>query len=356
MYEKKYYEFIKISKDRYAARLELVEAALVHGIKPTARQYGTTVKTVRKWVRRYEAEKKAGLVEQSRRPHTSPRATKPWIRFKLKHAVEELQRAGKRKSATRLKQELELPVSVTTVLKILRAEGLLRPQRKVVEKKRDLRLVKQRLKAMEKLQVDVKYLDDIPELYEEYRRYHLPKYQFTARCVRTGALFIAYGREKSVTNASLFLLTLYEHFQRYGIRFEGAVVQTDNGTEFTAPWNSTKVTIFTKLVERCWGAHHHRIPPGAKTYQSDVESSHRWIEEELYAAETFASEQDFLEKAAHYQKWFNCGRYNRYKGNTPLNLVRETYPELPAEAIIFPPVILDNLLVQYKAELALWAA
>ncbi|WP_304224952.1 hypothetical protein, partial [Gracilinema caldarium] len=67
--------------------------------------------------------------------------------------VEELQRAGKRKSATRLKQELELPVSVTTVLKILRAEGLLRPQRKVVEKKRDLRLVKQRLKAMEKLQV-----------------------------------------------------------------------------------------------------------------------------------------------------------------------------------------------------------
>ncbi len=82
MYEKKYYEFIQISKDRYAARLELVEAALKYGIKPTAREYGTTVKTVRKWVRRYEADKKAGLVEQSRRPHTSPRATKPWIRFK----------------------------------------------------------------------------------------------------------------------------------------------------------------------------------------------------------------------------------------------------------------------------------
>lgn len=67
MYQKKYYEFIKISKDRYAARLELVAAALEHGIKPNARQYGTTVQTVRKWVRRYEAEKKAGLVEQSQR-------------------------------------------------------------------------------------------------------------------------------------------------------------------------------------------------------------------------------------------------------------------------------------------------
>ncbi len=83
MYTKKYYDFIRISKDRYEARLELVEAALEYGIKPTARKYRTTVKTVRKGVRRYEADKKAWLVEQSRRPHTSPRATKMWMRCKL---------------------------------------------------------------------------------------------------------------------------------------------------------------------------------------------------------------------------------------------------------------------------------
>lgn len=34
IYQKKYYEFILLSKNRYAARLELVEAALKHGIKP----------------------------------------------------------------------------------------------------------------------------------------------------------------------------------------------------------------------------------------------------------------------------------------------------------------------------------
>jgi len=49
MYTKKYYEFIRNCKDRYEARLELVLEALVQGIKPTARKYGTTVKTVRKW-------------------------------------------------------------------------------------------------------------------------------------------------------------------------------------------------------------------------------------------------------------------------------------------------------------------
>ncbi len=356
MYTRKYYEFIQISKDRYEARLELVMEAMEHGIKPTARKYGTTVKTVRKWVRRYEAQKKAGLVELSRRPHTSPRATKMWVRFKLKQEVVKLQQAGKRKSASRLKRELALPVSVPTVLKILREEGLWRPGRKVVEKKRDLREVKQRLKALEKLHVDVKYLDDIPELYEEYLHHRLPRYQFTARCVRTGAIFFAYAREKSVTNAALFLLALYQHFQAYGIRLEGSVVQTDNGTEFTAPWNSPRVTIFTNLVERCWGASHHRIPPGAKTYQSNVESFHRWIEEELYAAETFASEYEFLHKAARYQAWFNCTRYNSYKGDTPLHLFRKTYPEVSADALVFPPVVLDNLLEQYKDVLALWAA
>lgn len=310
----KYYECIKKSKDRYEARVELVEEALEKGIKPTARKYGTTVKTVRKWVRRYEAEKKAGLEERSRRPHRSPRATPLWVRCKLVQEVKRLQERGKRKSAARLRRELELPVSLPTVLKILREEGLYKGRRKGVEKKRDVREVNKRLKAFEKLQIDVKYLDDIPELYAEYIHHHLPNYQCTARCVRTGAVFVAYAREKSLTNATLFLVHLHRHFQEYGISVSGSVIQTDNGTEFTSPWNSRKVTVFTRVVENCLGATHHLIPPGAKTYQSDVESFHRWVEEELYASESFHSEKEFLRKAAYYQAQFNCTRHNSYKG------------------------------------------
>jgi len=350
--EYKYYEFIKKWEDRYELRLKLVQDALAHGIKPTARKYGTTVKTVRKWVKRYEADKKAGLEERSRKPQRSPQATKPWVRFKLIHEAQHLREKGKRKSAARLRRELDLPISVPTVLKILREAGLYGGKRKVVEKKRDLRAIKRRLRAFEKMQVDVKYLDDIPELYTEYKHHHLPKYQFTARCVRTGAVFMAYGREKSVTNAALFLLHLHKHLQRFGLSLAESVIQTDNGTEFTAPWNSNKVTMFTHVVERCCQARHHLIPPGAKTFQSDVESFHRWVEEELYAAESFGSKHEFLMKAAYYQAQFNCQRYNHYKGGTPLELVRETYPELHSEALKMKPVILDTLLVQYKAELA----
>jgi transposase-like protein len=89
--EYKYYECIKKWEDRYELRLKLVQDAIAHGIKPTARKYGTTVKTVRKWVKRYEADKKAGLEERSRKPQRSPQATKPWVRFKLIHEAQQLQ-------------------------------------------------------------------------------------------------------------------------------------------------------------------------------------------------------------------------------------------------------------------------
>ena len=58
------------------------------------------------------------------------------------------------------------------------------------ERKRDLRERKKRYNAFSKLQIDIKYLDDIPGLYYEYKHYKLPRYQITAWYVRTGALFI----------------------------------------------------------------------------------------------------------------------------------------------------------------------
>ncbi|GAB4367421.1 MAG: hypothetical protein Kow009_04300 [Spirochaetales bacterium] len=185
--------------------------------------------------------------------------------------------------------------------------------------------MKKQIRAFEKLQVDVKHLDDIPELYKEYIHHPLSNYQFTARCVRTGGVCFAYAREKSMTNTTLFLLHLYKHLSAQG-------------------------------VVKCLGAKHHLIPPGANTFQSDVESFHRWVEEELYAAEPFGSKQLFLKKVAYYQAWFNFKRQNRYNWDTPLNLARQVYLQWKAEALVWIPVVLDNLLVQQKDELAQWAA
>ena len=136
--------------------------------------------------------------------------------------------------------------------------------------------------------------------------------------MRTGAVFVAYyAREKSLTNATLFLVHLHRHFQEYGISVSGSVIQTDNGTEFTAPWHSRKATVFS--------------------------------------SESFGSEKGFLRKAAYYQAQFNCTRHNSYKGNTPLALERKTNPGLPAEALVLIRMILNMLIFQYKDELARWS-
>jgi transposase len=47
---------IRKGKDKVYFRLGLVMHAKEHGIKPAARSFCTTPKTVRKWIKRYKEE------------------------------------------------------------------------------------------------------------------------------------------------------------------------------------------------------------------------------------------------------------------------------------------------------------
>ena len=67
-----YYTIMRESKDPKYLRLQTVMCAQEHGNKPSAKQFNTTVKTVRKWRKRYEENDYAGLESQSRRPKHSP--------------------------------------------------------------------------------------------------------------------------------------------------------------------------------------------------------------------------------------------------------------------------------------------
>jgi len=56
------------SKDPKVFRYKLVVYAKEHGIKPTARVFETTPKTMRKWLRRWEPGSMKGLSDQSKAP------------------------------------------------------------------------------------------------------------------------------------------------------------------------------------------------------------------------------------------------------------------------------------------------
>src|SRR6188474_908269 len=56
-------------------------------------------------------------------------------------------------------------------------------------------------KACEKLQMDIKYLTDIPPYWEMMQRLKLPRFQYTVRDVKSGMLFLGFADEISELHA-----------------------------------------------------------------------------------------------------------------------------------------------------------
>ncbi len=116
-----YFDLLREMKNPFHHRLRLVESARQRGIKPTVRLFATTVRTVRKWLRRYQQQGLSGLVEQSRAPRHPPGKTPPAVEQPLL----ELRRALPTFDSRRLIREFELPISHGTLERIWRAHGLL---------------------------------------------------------------------------------------------------------------------------------------------------------------------------------------------------------------------------------------
>ena len=351
-----YYASYKNSKDPSLLRKELVSYALTYGNKKAAQHFQTTIKTVRKWRKRWQEQKGIGLKDLSKKPQKSPRMMKMYWQFKIKALAEKATADNKRINGAMIKREYSIPYSAKTLVKYLKQYYKLPSKKTHREKKRDMREVKNKYRAFEKIQVDIKYLDDIPEFYHDFMQFHLPKHQITARCIRTGALFIGYTHQHSTTSTAIFIYRLLAHLKRYGTKPAEITIQTDNGTEFTAPWNSLKKTLFTKVIELSYAATHKTIPVGAKTYQSDVESSHRLIEDEFYACRYFSSAQDFLKQAHQYQNYFNFTRFNTYKNGSPVQLLQQAAPHINRDVLNFKPVLVDTFFHLYKNEFRLLAS
>lgn len=340
MYPIKYYDIMRKSKDKKFIRYQMVNHAKAYGIKPTSRVFNTNVKTVRKWFRRWKSGTMEGLEEQSRAPkNPSIRITKA-----QRNRVIELKKKMPSFGAERLKRYYSLTLSEKAIRRIWKEEGLLKKKRKKHKTKNDLRAVKAAWKLCEQIDIDTKDLIDIPELWPQIQDNGLPKVQYTAREVVSGLHYVAYADERSLTYSTLFVDILINHLQSCGVSLNGSRIQTDNGSEFIGCWNAKKDSTFTKTVQSVKGLEHHTIPPGAHTWQSDVETAHRLIEDEFYEVETLLSRDDFLTKTTTYNLWFNAVRKNSYKGDkTPWDIVQERNPEISANIVALPPFYLDEL-------------
>jgi len=331
---------IRQFKDPKYYRHDLVRFAQRNGVKAAARKYSTTPKTVRKWLKRWVPGSLDGLDEHSR----APKNPKTYITEEHKSQAIELKKKLPSFGSERIKDLYHLPISEKAIRKIWKNAGLLKVKRRKHKTKHDLRTIKKLWRLFEQISMDTKDLIDIPEYWLQMTSLKLPKVQYTAREVVSGNQYIAFANERAVCYAALFAHIILNHLKLCRIDLKNSRTQTDNGCEFIGSWNATQDSLFTRTVQSFPGVLHTRIPPAAHTWQADVETVHRLIEDEFYETETFKNRQDFLCKATAYIYWFNIARKNRYKNKkTPWEIIRERKPNADPRIPLLPPVFLDEL-------------
>lgn len=327
----------KQKESRFDLRLRLVRWAQREGIREAARAFGCSRNTVRKWLRRYQAGGAGALVEESRAPKRIPHKTSKRQERKVVAARKRLPFG-----AAQLKTLFALEPSVGAIARILRKRKLTRKLRRKYQKKRDLREIKARYRALEHVQVDVKYLTDLPHYWQQMKMLGLPRFQYTLRDTKSGLLHLGFSDGISVTYAQLFVARWMRHVEAAGVELRKVIVQTDRGGEFSGARRNQDLG-FVHTVEHVLGAGHRYTPPGHPNANADVEASHRLIEREFYDIEGFESLDDFLAKAALYQHWFNFGRPNSYRrGRTPWDILKEDRPDFDPHQLLLKPTLLED--------------
>jgi len=354
-----YQDFLQDSPEPIQLRLAMVRRfEEIKNITQVAQEFQTTRKTVRKWVRRFK-----GALSSLKNHSRAPKEPHQYLQARTQELVVQFRNDYPSLGYDYIHHYLlkqghkEIP-SKKSCYAIWRKHGLLPPRRTKQEKKKDLRAIKAKYKPFEKMQIDVKELRDIPNILDQSlslgligqrelpNPYGLPMYQYTARDIKTGALFVTLAYEHTRHTAAIFADRVLTHLANHGI--VPRVIQTDNGTEFVNTRNALDTeSLFVQIITRNGQTKHRRIPPGAKTWQSDVETSHWIIEREFYDTVTVNSDRNMITKLRAYQWGFNVMRKNGYKGNkTPLEILREepdqNYATLSQTILDFPTCILDE--------------
>jgi len=339
---------MKNVKDKKILRKRIVDYATDHGIRPAAVKFAISRNTVRLWLRRYKAGGYDALEDNSH----APREPANGILAEERTYIVWLKRKHPNMGAGQMKRHYYETMSEKAMRKIFREEKLIRIKRKKPKTKQNLREVKKAYAAFQQSDVDIKELKDIPE-YWPYIQRGFATYQYTFREVTSGLQFTAYANEKSLALANLFMQILLRHLERCGIKLEGCIIQTDNGSEFIGAWNKKGQTAFTATIEIDFKMIHQTIPCSAHTWQADVETAHRLIEDEFFEVESFKDRKDFLEKVGSYLLWFNTARKNSYKENqTPWEIIKAKCPHVSPQIVNLPPFYLDELFAAMPDESA----
>ena len=345
-----YLKMIKATKEfssREVCRFQMYALSMQFGVSYAARATGATRKTVRYWRDRYLELGKGGLGNKSRVGQNHPLK----MPADVEKAILTERKARGNPGARTIKNNLNLPYSAKTIHKVIKRHNLVKKVRTRYTKKKDMSAVRARYAPFEKLQMDIKYLNDISNQYEAWMKGIIPQYQITVRDYKTGMVFLGFTNYKDELSTAIFADYVIEYLKGLHYNTNNIIFQTDNGTEFVEPLHRTP-TLFQTILQK-HGAKHVLIPPKAPTFNSDVESFHNTIEQEFLDIDCFSTIIEFLIKAFIYQTYYNHIRRIRTRGNkSPVQLIAEYGIRIKASNLCFTPIFCDafrdNFLANYS--------
>ncbi len=321
---------------------QVVKSAQAEGIKPAMRRWGLGRNTIRRWLRNFEAEGNKGLYDKRKGPNHIPHKISPELEKKIIQARHEVPCYGPR----RLKYFFNIECSLDAIYRVLKQNGLTVKRRKKYQKKNDLREAKAKYQAFGHMQMDLKYLRDIPNYWGQLKPLKLPRFQYTVRDTKSGMLFLGFSDELSELNARTMIDYVLRRL-RSQMPDKKIIVQTDNGVEFGGTTRHFEKSPFCQAVQ-AHGGEHLFIPPKLCNANGDVESLHNLIETEFFDIAKFESREDFIRKAESYRLFFNLERPNSYKGGkTPWLIAQQDWADndLASYAAIIETVDLDKMTI-----------
>ena len=340
-------------------KLKTVRFARDFGIKPIARKFKLSKNTVKSWLNSYVKSGNQGLYDKRKGPKNHPNK----IPKSLEKKIIRIRRKAPCFGPIRIKYFYDIPCSLGAIARVIKQNKLNGKRRLKQRKRNDLRKIKaKKHKSFEFLQMDIKYLTDIPFYVKQFKdKKNLPKYQYTVRDTISGMLFLGVSNEISELNARNMSLYVLSHLKKTGVQLDKVTVQTDNGAEFSGLAKYDRTALFVRHGVHALGAKHRYIRPGNKNAQADVETSHWMIEREFYDLCTHHSREDFLLNLEAYRMFFNLSRPNFSKNiKTPWLIAHENYPknDICSRASLISTIDLDrvskvlNKRGQTKPELA----
>lgn len=335
----------KILSSRELLHYQMYLYAMKYGTSEAARRLNTTPKTIRLWRDRYVQFQEEGLKNKSRSGQAHPLKMPQEV---VDAIIEERQKRGN-PGARIIINNLGLSYSAKAVHKVIKRFCGVGKHRTRYRKKKDMSAVKAKHKPFEKIQIDTKYYNDIPEQYEAYQAKRVPRFQLTARDYRTGMVFLGFTNYKDAVSTSIFADYVIGYLKGLGYAPNEIVFQTDNGTEFVDPLHH-QTTLFETILAK-HGIGHVRIPPSAPRFNSDVESFHNTIENEFLNIEKFTCLVEFWIKAFIYQTYYNHLRKIRTRGNkSPVQLFAELGKDVSASKLCFLPIFCDMYRQDFLAK------